>query len=123
MENVKLRIEKNIQVGKDIFLMTLVGDTKAIKNPGELLRYATEDERRRWYKHVNKTDTLQPLANRIRETNYNNVDMVVDLIYCFVSGFTTEEFNKADLDIVADAIMDSFRYFFNYLSYYRKSDP
>ena len=90
-----------------------VKDVKAIKNPGELLRYATEDERRRWYKHANKTDTLQPLANRIRETNYNNVDMVVDLIYCFVSGFTTEEFNKADLDIVADAIMDSFRYFFN----------
>lgn len=37
MENVKLRIEKNIQVGKDIFLMTLVGDTKAIKNPGEFI--------------------------------------------------------------------------------------
>ena len=90
-----------------------IKDAKVIKNPGELLRYATEDERRRWYKHVNKTDALQPLANRIRETNYSNVDMVVDLIYCFVSGFTTEEFNKADLDIVADAIMDSFRYFFN----------
>jgi len=37
MENVKLKIEKNIKVGKDIFLMTLVGDTKAIKNPGEFI--------------------------------------------------------------------------------------
>ncbi len=37
MENVTLKIEKNIQVGKDIFLMTLVGDTKAIKNPGEFI--------------------------------------------------------------------------------------
>ncbi len=37
MENVKLKIEKNIQVGKDIFLMTLVGDTKSIKNPGEFI--------------------------------------------------------------------------------------
>lgn len=37
MENVKLKIAKNIQVGKDIFLMTLVGDTKAIKNPGEFI--------------------------------------------------------------------------------------
>ena len=37
MENVKLKIEKNIQVGKDIYLMTLTGDTKAIKNPGEFI--------------------------------------------------------------------------------------
>ena len=96
-----------------LFITQKCGQLKELYYIIELLRYATEDERRRWYKHANKTDTLQPLANRIRETNYNNVDMVVDLIYCFVSGFTTEEFNKADLDIVADAIMDSFRYFFN----------
>ena len=37
MENVKLTIEKNIKVGKDIYLMTLVGDTKAIKNSGEFI--------------------------------------------------------------------------------------
>lgn len=37
MENVKLIIEKNIQVGKDIYLMTLKGNTTAIKNPGEFI--------------------------------------------------------------------------------------
>ena len=37
MENVKLTIAKNIKVGKDIYLMTLVGDTKAIKNSGEFI--------------------------------------------------------------------------------------
>lgn len=37
MENVKLIIEENIQVGKDIYLMKLVGDTKAIKNSGEFI--------------------------------------------------------------------------------------
>lgn len=37
MENVKLIIEKNIQVGKDIYLMRLAGDTKAICNPGEFI--------------------------------------------------------------------------------------
>lgn len=37
MENVKLIIEKNEQVGKDIYLMTLKGNTKAIKNPGEFI--------------------------------------------------------------------------------------
>ena len=37
MQNVKLTIESNIQVGKDIFLMKLVGDCTAIKNPGEFI--------------------------------------------------------------------------------------
>ena len=37
MENVKLVIKENIQVGKDIYLMKLVGDTKAIKNSGEFI--------------------------------------------------------------------------------------
>ena len=37
MECVKLIIKKNIQVGKDIYLMRLAGDTKAIKNPGEFI--------------------------------------------------------------------------------------
>lgn len=37
MENVKLIIEKNEQVGKDIYLMTLKGNTKAIKNSGEFI--------------------------------------------------------------------------------------
>lgn len=37
MENVKLVIRENIQVGKDIYLMKLVGDTKAIKNSGEFI--------------------------------------------------------------------------------------
>lgn len=37
MENVKLIINKNVQVGKDIYLMRLTGDTKAIKNPGEFI--------------------------------------------------------------------------------------
>jgi len=37
MKNVILKIEKNIQVGKDIFLMRLVGDTSEIKNPGEFI--------------------------------------------------------------------------------------
>ena len=37
MQNVKLTIESNVQVGKDIFLMKLVGDCSAIKNPGEFI--------------------------------------------------------------------------------------
>ena len=37
MKNIQLKIEKNIQVGKDIFLMTLSGDTTEIKNPGEFV--------------------------------------------------------------------------------------
>lgn len=37
MQNVKLTIESNIQVGKDIFLMKLVGDCTAIKTPGEFI--------------------------------------------------------------------------------------
>ena len=37
MKDIKLKIEKNIKVGKDIFLMTLTGDTKEIKNPGEFI--------------------------------------------------------------------------------------
>ena len=37
MKNVLLTIEKNIQVGQDIYLMTLKGDVKEIKNPGEFV--------------------------------------------------------------------------------------
>ena len=37
MKNVLLTIEKNIQVGKDIYLMTLTGDVSDIKNPGEFV--------------------------------------------------------------------------------------
>ncbi len=37
MQAVKLTIDKNIKIGNDIFLMTLVGDTSAIKNPGEFI--------------------------------------------------------------------------------------
>ena len=37
MQNVKLKISKNIQVGSDIYLMTLTGDLSSIKNPGEFI--------------------------------------------------------------------------------------
>lgn len=37
MENVKLTIDKNVKVGSDIYLMRLVGNTSAIKNPGEFI--------------------------------------------------------------------------------------
>ena len=37
MQNVILTIEKNIKVGKDVFLMTLSGDLSTIKNPGEFI--------------------------------------------------------------------------------------
>ena len=37
MKNVLLTIEKNIQVGQDIYLMTLKGDVSEIKNPGEFV--------------------------------------------------------------------------------------
>lgn len=37
MKDVKLVIESNIQVGKDIYLMRLIGDTSEIKNPGEFI--------------------------------------------------------------------------------------
>ena len=37
MKDVKLVIESNIKVGKDIYLMRLAGDTSEIKNPGEFI--------------------------------------------------------------------------------------
>ena len=37
MQNVKLRINKNVAVSKDVFLMRLTGDCSAIKNPGEFI--------------------------------------------------------------------------------------
>ena len=37
MKNVLLTIEKNIQVGQDIYLMSLSGDVSEIKNPGEFV--------------------------------------------------------------------------------------
>ena len=37
MKDIKLKISKNIKVGKDIYLMTLTGDTSEIKNPGEFI--------------------------------------------------------------------------------------
>ena len=37
MRDVKLVIESNIKVGKDIFLMRLTGDTSEIKSPGEFI--------------------------------------------------------------------------------------
>ena len=37
MKNVILTIKENIKVGKDIYLMTLVGDTSEIKNTGEFI--------------------------------------------------------------------------------------
>ena len=37
MKDVILTIEKNVQVGKDVFLMRLVGDLSDIKNPGEFI--------------------------------------------------------------------------------------
>ena len=37
MKNVVLKIESNQPVGKDIYLMRLVGDLSNIKNPGEFV--------------------------------------------------------------------------------------
>ena len=37
MKSLGLKIESNIQVGSDIYLMRLVGDTSEIKNPGEFI--------------------------------------------------------------------------------------
>lgn len=37
MKDVKLTIKSNILVGKDIYLMRLVGDVREIKNPGEFI--------------------------------------------------------------------------------------
>ncbi|MBQ8293157.1 MAG: dihydroorotate dehydrogenase electron transfer subunit [Bacilli bacterium] len=37
MQNVNLKIEKNVKVGTDIYLMKLVGDTSSIKKPGEFI--------------------------------------------------------------------------------------
>ena len=37
MKDVVLTIEKNIQVGKDVFLMRLIGDLSDIKKPGEFI--------------------------------------------------------------------------------------
>ena len=37
MKDLKLKIEKNVQVGYDTYLMTLTGDLSEIKNPGEFI--------------------------------------------------------------------------------------
>ena len=37
MKDVRLKIEKNVQVGTDIYFMRLIGDVKEIKNPGEFI--------------------------------------------------------------------------------------
>ena len=37
MKNVILKIAGNVKVGKDLYLMRLEGDTKEIKNPGEVI--------------------------------------------------------------------------------------
>lgn len=37
MKNVILQIESNVQVGSDVYLMRLVGDTSEIKNSGEFI--------------------------------------------------------------------------------------
>ena len=37
MKDLKLKIEKNVQVGYDTYLMTLTGDLTEIKNPGEFI--------------------------------------------------------------------------------------
>lgn len=37
MKSLVLKIESNVQVGSDIYLMRLVGDTSEIKNPGEFI--------------------------------------------------------------------------------------
>lgn len=37
MKNVILKVKENIKVGKDIYLMTLEGDTSEIKNTGEFI--------------------------------------------------------------------------------------
>lgn len=37
MQNVMLRIERNVKVGTDIYFMRLLGDLTAIKNPGEFI--------------------------------------------------------------------------------------
>ena len=37
MKNVILKIKENIKVGKDIYLMTLEGDTSEIKNTVEFI--------------------------------------------------------------------------------------
>ena len=37
MREVTLEITKNVQVGKDVYLMRLEGDLTEIKNPGEFV--------------------------------------------------------------------------------------
>ena len=37
MKDVKLKIEANVKVGKDVYLMRLCGDCTEIKNPGEFI--------------------------------------------------------------------------------------
>lgn len=40
MRNVKLKIEANVKVGKDVYLMRLAGDCSEIRNPGEFINLA-----------------------------------------------------------------------------------
>lgn len=90
-----------------------IKDIKAIKYSSELLRYATEEERKRWYARANKTDELQPLANRIREVNYHNLGIIIDLIYLSLSSYSEEQIENVDFDVVANAIIDHFKHFYN----------
>ena len=87
MKNVILKIEKNIQVGKDIFLMRLVGDTSEIKKPGEFIEIKLPDYYLR-----------RPISVCDYSENY------VDILYK-VLGFGTKDMSNYPVGMSLDVLI------------------
>ena len=87
MQNVKLTIESNIQVGKDIFLMKLVGDCTAIKNPGEFIEITIPGYYLR-----------RPIS--VNDFSNNHVDILYKVLGHGTIPFSLYFFNKANIGAI-----------------------
>lgn len=87
MQNVKLKIEKNIKVGNDVYLMRLKGDTSSIKKPGEF---------------INLTIPGYYLRRPISVCDYG--DGYVDILYK-VLGHGTKDLSTFEQDIELDVLI------------------
>ena len=100
MENVFLKIESNVQVGKDIYLMRLSGDTKGIKNPGEFINITIPGYYlRRPISVCRFTDSYVDILYKVlghgtRDLSTFEKGMVVDTLVGLGNGFDVTLSNK-----------------------------
>ncbi len=97
MENVVLTIKENIKVGKDIYLMTLEGDTKEIKNPGEFINITVPNYYLRRPISVNSYSDkhvsilYKVLGRGTKDLSDFNVGMKLDCLVGLGNGFEVKE--------------------------------